>query len=194
MGEIEMAAAAAQTKPPRIVFPSIITAITTPSSHSSSPSHWCPALEFMLLCDWVLWRSVGRAEIIYIPGSVFCRPIQCIESKGIRTDANVYHNLINQQSTRHIASVSVIERDVTKHRRVNIIIWIKNDTNNDKKATINSRRGNDTYNDKKATINSRRRDHQCFQTQWIQQLTRLGFIREFGVDLLDKNTNIKINK
>ena len=120
-----MAAAAAQTKPPRIVFPSIITAITTPSSHSSSPSHWCPALEFMLLCDWVLWRSVGRAEIIYIPGSVFCRSIQCIESKGIRTDANVYHNLINQQSTRHSASVSVIERDVTKHRRDNIIIMNK---------------------------------------------------------------------
>eukprot|EP00956_Cyclotella_meneghiniana_P029983 scaffold74416_cov41-Cyclotella_meneghiniana.AAC.1 len=57
--------------------------------------------------------------------SVLCRSIQCIESKGIRTDANVYHNLINQQSTRHIASVSVIERDVTKHRRDNIIIMNK---------------------------------------------------------------------
>ena len=153
MGEIEMAAAAAQTKPPRIVFPSIITAITTPSSHSSSPSHWCPALEFMLLCDWVLWRSVGGAEIIYIPGSVFCWSIQCIESKGIRTDANVYHTTINQAQRWFQWS-----KEMPQSTDTIILLWIRNDTNNDKQATINSRRC----------------DRQCFQkSSWkrIQYLT-----------------------
>ena len=90
----------------------------------------------------------------------------------------------------------MIEKDVTKHRRDNIMIMNK-ERHKQRRKSNNQLKKNERHKlRQKATINSRRCDHQCFQkswlktTQWKQQLTRLGFIRELGVDLLDKNNNI----